>query len=60
MIMIAHRYYCWCVGDQVLISEPEGNFSQEQYEAADELVMLAAGTGKNAVVVAWLLLLCVN
>ena len=57
-------YHCYhniiivIVGDQVLISEPEGNFSQEQYEAADELVMLAAGTGKNAVVIVWLL--CVN
>ena len=40
------------LGDQVVISEPEGNFSQEQFEAAaDEVVMLAAGTGKNTTVI---------
>lgn len=33
------------VGDQVLISRPEGSFSEEQFEAANEIVMLAAGTG---------------
>ena len=38
------------LGDQLLIGEPEGNFSQEQFEAANELVMLAAGTGKIAIV----------
>ena len=40
------------LGDQVVISEPEGNFSQEQFEAAaDEVVMLAPGTGKNTIVI---------
>lgn len=45
------------VGNQVLISRPEGSFSEEQFEAANEIVMLAAGTGKN-IIVNWLL--CVN
>ena len=35
----------------MVISEPEGNFSQEQFEAANEVVMLAAGTGKNTIVI---------
>ena len=45
--------YITVLGDQVVISEPEGNFSHEQFEAAatDEVVMLAAGTGKNTIVI---------
>ena len=35
----------------MVISESEGNFSQEQFEAANEVVMLAAGTGKNTIVI---------
>jgi len=44
------------LGDEVAISEPEGNFSQEQFEAANEVVMLAAGTGKNTIVIGFCVL----